>query len=546
MAASQPRGSTQRDFLRTVDRRGAGDGGVWRTAQRQRAAALLLGGERVVEATANMIQPSINGQQTAGEPPFARDPHRPVYHFLPPANWLNDPNGVVQWNGQYHLFYQYNPAGPFHGTIHWGHAVSPDLVHWTHLPIALAPTPGGPDADGCWSGCFVNNNGTPTLIYTGVRRTTDAYIQRPCLATSTDDLITWEKYAQNPIIEESPPGLDVLGFRDHCVWRENDVWYQIIGTGITDVGGAALLYRSNDLIVWDYVQPLYIGDHRKRDPFWTGHIWECPDLFPLGDKQVLVVSVWGDRQLHYCVFYVGGVADHAFTPEHVRRLDPGPSFYAPQSMQDAAGRRIMWGWLREGRDIDAQRVAGWSGVMSLPRVLQLRSDGTVGLTPAPELAMLRDTHQQITNLDLASSPSLLDISGDTLEIVAAFDAGSAAAFGIDVRFAPDGSESTRIVYDRATGQVQIDTRRSSSDRSVLHRDVYSAPCPLDGGDRLRLHLFLDRSVIEVFANEVVGSAFRVYPTRSDSDGIRVFADGGAARLVSLDAWTLRSIWQVEL
>ena len=115
------------------------------------------------------------------------DPHRPVYHFLPPANWLNDPNGLIQWNDQYHLFYQYNPHGPFHATIHWGHAVSEDLVHWQHLPIALAPEPGTADEDGCWSGCAVDNEGVPTLIYSGNRDR----VQRPCLATSTDDLLTW-------------------------------------------------------------------------------------------------------------------------------------------------------------------------------------------------------------------------------------------------------------------------------------------------------------------------------------------------------------------
>ena len=96
------------------------------------------------------------------------DRQRPRYHFLPPANWLNDPNGLIQWRGRYHTFYQYNPNGPFHGTIHWGHAISDDSVHWEHLPIALAPTPGGPDADGCWSGCAVDHDGVPTLIYTGL------------------------------------------------------------------------------------------------------------------------------------------------------------------------------------------------------------------------------------------------------------------------------------------------------------------------------------------------------------------------------------------
>jgi len=141
---------------------------------------------------------------------LADDLHRPQYHFLPPANWMNDPNGLIQWRGQYHLFYQHNPGCPCWGTMHWGHAVSENLVHWTDLPIALAPTPGGPDADGCWSGCAVDNDGIPTLIYTGV------FPQRQCIATSTDDLLTWEKHAGNPVIAAPPEGLDVTGFRDPC------------------------------------------------------------------------------------------------------------------------------------------------------------------------------------------------------------------------------------------------------------------------------------------------------------------------------------------
>ena len=129
--------------------------------------------------------------------------HRPTYHFLPPANWMNDPNGLIQWEGQYHLFYQYNPYAAVPGNIHWGHAVSADLVHWADLPIALGPTPGSVDAGGCWSGCAVDDGGLPTLIYTGFRDGA----QRPCLATSQDGLLTW--VIRTPI---GPFGLTILDF----------------------------------------------------------------------------------------------------------------------------------------------------------------------------------------------------------------------------------------------------------------------------------------------------------------------------------------------
>src|SRR5262249_12018171 len=144
----------------------------------------------------------------------------------PPANWMNDPNGLIQWKGVYHIFYQYNPEGAFHHKIHWGHATSTDLVHWTHLPIALAPTPNSPDEDGCWSGCAVDNDGMPTIVYSGRGGTQEL----PCIATSddVDTLLTWQKYSGNPVIEAPPEGLDIVEFRDHCVWREGATWYQVI------------------------------------------------------------------------------------------------------------------------------------------------------------------------------------------------------------------------------------------------------------------------------------------------------------------------------
>ncbi|MDQ2998687.1 MAG: glycoside hydrolase family 32 protein, partial [Chloroflexota bacterium] len=247
---------------------------------------------------------------------LAGDPQRPGYHFLPPSNWMNDPNGVSQWDGQYHLFYQSNPLAARWGPIHWGHAASDDLVHWADLPIALAPTPGGPDADGCWSGCIVDNGGVPTMLYTGLR----GRAQRPCLATSDDGLLSWHKHPGNPVIAEPPADVDQGDFRDHCVWQAGDDWYQVIGSKIDGVGGAALLYRSRDLIEWEYLHPLCVGDQAA-----TGTIWECPDFFPLGDKHVLLIS---PIPLRKTLYLVGTYADHRFTPERTGVLDAGGHYYA--------------------------------------------------------------------------------------------------------------------------------------------------------------------------------------------------------------------------
>ena len=143
------------------------------------------------------------------------DPHRPRFHFVSPAGWLNDPNGVSQWNGTYHLFYQYNPEGAFHHRILWGHATSTDLVNWADQPVALEPSE-GPDADGCWSGVLVDDGGTPTLVYSGRHGEREL----PCVAVGSPDLLTWTKAPENPVIPAPPAGVDVTAYRDHCVWRE--------------------------------------------------------------------------------------------------------------------------------------------------------------------------------------------------------------------------------------------------------------------------------------------------------------------------------------
>jgi beta-fructofuranosidase len=471
---------------------------------------------------------------------LAHDPHRPQYHFLPPANWMNDPNGLIHWKGDYHLFYQYNPNGPFWGTMHWGHAVSMDLVHWIDLPVALAPTPGSADEDGCFSGCVVDNNGIPTLIYTGVL----GNMQLPCLATSTDDLLTWEKYAGNPVITAPPLNLDLVGFRDHHVWQEGDTWYQVVGCGINGVGGAALLYTSPDLIHWEYMHPLCVGDKHRIDPIWTGPMWECPDFFPLGDKHVLIVSIWDSGRTLYAAYFVGTYADHKFTPELEGKLDFGDNyFYAPQTLLDNQGRRIMWGWIQEGRAAETQLAAGWSGVMSLPRMLSLSPSGAWRIEPASELEMLRGQHYRWAGIELTPTSAyvLEGVQGDALEIIAEWEAGNATAFGIKVRCAPDHAEQTLITYDRMEQRLSID-REHSSLSSMVQRDSRGGSLELATGETLKLHIFLDRSVIEVFANNRACLTSRIYPSRSDSLGVGLFARGGSVQLKSMDIWEVRSIW----
>ena len=476
---------------------------------------------------------------------LAADRHRPRYHFLPPANWMNDPNGVIEWDGKFHLFYQHNPQAAVWDNMHWGHALSDDLVHWQDLPIALAPTPGGPDEDGCWSGCALDNDGAPTLVYTGVRG--DWRLprnQRVCVATGSDDLVHWQKPTANPVIADPPAGMKLTGFRDPTVWREGEDWLMAIGAGIQDIGGAILLYRSDDLFNWQYLHPLCVGDLRDTEDVWTGTAWEVPQFFPLGDRHALIFTAWEGEQL-YTVYLTGQYHNRRFVPQLARKLDFGDRhFCAPYVMADSQGRRILWGWIGEDRSVEAQRAAGWSGVLALPRELGLRADGKLAINPVEEIKSLRGESHRWSDIQLSADCGDFEIEtrGDALEIIAEFDPAGAEECGVMARCSPDGKEETRIFYDAVGKRLGIDRRRSSlrpdSDSAA---EIQAGAFELPPGEKLRLRIFLDCSVIEVYANDHACVASRVYPSRSDSASLRLYARG-AARVDSLEIWRLRSIW----
>jgi len=470
---------------------------------------------------------------------LAADPQRPRYHFLPTANWMNDPNGPFEWNSEYQLFYQYNPNGAFWGTMHWGHARSKDLVHWEHLPIALAPTPGGPDKDGVFSGSAFVNQGVPTLVYTGVNP------EVQCLATSSD-IIQWRKFSANPVIAGPPPELNVTGFRDPSVWKEGDTWLMTIGAGFRGKGGAVLLYGSQDAIHWDYLHTLCEGpafvsqpskDWPAGDPVASGEMWECPDFFPLGARHTLMISTQG-----FVFYLIGSYRDRKFHPEVRGRADLGGHLYAAKSMLDNKGRRILWGWIREARSEAASRAGGWAGVMALPRVLTLGSEGLLGIEPVEELKALRQNHQRMINISVTPSTSALPehVQGDALEILAEFLPGDAEQFGLRVRSALDRSEQTLVLWSRKEQGLYLDPRQSSLSPHA-QRDVQGGQFDLKPGEPLQLHVFLDASVIEVFAGRRACLTERIYPTRADSLGVSPFARGGNARLLSLDVWEMRAI-----
>ena len=470
------------------------------------------------------------------------DPLRPRYHFRPPANWMNDPNGFIQWQGRYHLFYQYNPAGAFHGDIHWGHAVSADLVRWEHRPVALAPTPGGPDAGGCWSGSAVNANGQPLFLYTGV------FPQTVCAALGSDDLDTWAKHPANPLIAAPPPGFGGQSgdFRDPFVWRAGETWWMVIGSRVEGGGGAVLVYRSADLLAWEYAGPLLVGDATPAAPLWTGTVWECPNLFPLDGRHVLVVSFQNhdSGELLYAGYTVGDFSDGRFTPGPFRPLEYGDTLYAPQVTIDEAGRAVLIGWLREGRDRATQRAAGWSGVMSLPRLLSLGDDDTLRFRPVPELAQLRGepVHVAPRLFQPGDTNPLAELRGGSLEIEAVLEPAGATAFGLfwgepgDAPLSEVGCTSLRC--DVTAGTITLGSTASSNEDL---RPWHTAPLPVGP---VRLRVFIDRSVVEVFVDDRAVLSARAYPARPDGMGVALWAEGGAVRVAAIDAWPMDDIWAV--
>ncbi|HUX43859.1 MAG TPA: glycoside hydrolase family 32 protein, partial [Terracidiphilus sp.] len=243
------------------------------------------------------------GFALAAAPDVAHDPLRPEYHLMPPHNWMNDPNGPIWWKGKYHLYYQLNPNAAVWGDMHWGHAISTDMIHWHHEPIALAPTPGGPDSEGCFSGSAVVYKGVPTILYTGVRNAQPDNVtlhdasnklrETQMLATAEGaELLHWNKDPE-PVIAAPPAGMDVTGFRDPCPWQEADGWYLAVGSGERGKGGCALLYRSPDLRRWEYLHPLAQGmptGSTAPDPVDSGDMWECPDFFEADKQHCLLYS----------------------------------------------------------------------------------------------------------------------------------------------------------------------------------------------------------------------------------------------------------------
>ncbi len=466
------------------------------------------------------------------------DPLRPQIHFTAPAYWINDPNGLIHFRDEYHLFYQFYPYGNRWGSMHWGHAKSKDMVHWEHLPIALAPSEEYDlhERGGCFSGSAVDDNGVLSLLYTGTVIRDGVLCQTQCLATSRDG-ITFDKYAGNPVIA-APPEDGSADFRDPKVWKHEGIWYMVLGSGKDGIG-KALLYRSPDLRKWDYAGVLAESDGT------LGYMWECPDFFPVGEKYVLMFSPMGMGE-HKTVYLVGEMdyATGKFAWDKMGDTDIGYDYYAPQSFLDASGRRIIiawlnaWDWMPWFKDFSPPAVTEWCGSMSIPRVVELDARGYLSFKPIEEMRTLRKHHYQSEPFHVkpGEPKALTGIAETPLEIAISFRLRDtlATGFGLALRGSEDGARQTLIEYDPVSRELRFDRSRSDG----WSEGVRSVRLTHADDEQLTLHIFIDTSNIELLTdNYTTAMTFNVYPDPTDRS-MYVYASGDSIVVDSLDIWQL--------
>ena len=450
------------------------------------------------------------------------DPHRPTYHFVIPEDHAGpfDPNGAIFWRGRYHLFYIYQE-----NRVHcFGHVSSVDMVHWRQHPTPLYPTADSPDR-GMFSGnCFINKRGEATMLFHGVGAGN-------CIATSSDDnLDRWTKLPSNPIIP-NPKGNEPYASWDPHGWLEGDAYYGLFG-GQPKSGKPASTFKAEELDGWRYVGPFL---HHEMPDVADNEDISCPDFFTLGGKRVLV-CISHNRGTRY---YVGEWKNEQFHPEvHERMSWVDNTYFAPESLLAPDGRRVLWAWIFDQRGGEGKRASGWSGEMALPRELTLGDDNRLRMRPIEELKRLRYNEQSAENIAVAADKEVLleKIAGNAIELELTIDPQDAKQVGVKVCRSPDREEETLICYDAAEKQLKIDTHKSSLAEGP--KKVEAAPFALKPGELLALRVFVDRSVVEVFANDRQAALRRIYPMRRDSLGVAIFANGGGAKARQVKAWRI--------
>lgn len=489
------------------------------------------------------------------------DPHRPTYHFVSPEGraYPFDPNGAIFWKGKYHLGYIYQYLGNRKREHFWGHAVSTDLFHWTLYPDMLDVKEEDIEKGIFSGGAFLSREGIPHIMYHGQGSSTNL------VAYSTDeDLVVWNKFEGNPVLstpEEGDPMHGKYRAWDPEGWYdpETDYYYQISG------GEVAAFFRSKDMMDWEYLGDLIDQNNRMRHDFED---LSCPDFFSLGDKHMLLfISHNLGTQ-----YYLGTFKKGSFTVEQHHRMNwPGGTFFAPEQLVDDQGRNIIWGWVlerkpehvewpkkyaEEGENPANFPSDGWSGIMSLPRVISLSNAGNVLINPPHEVRTLRlgEGFKDMNFSIPAQGEKSLPIQGKALEIKVEMSGGATSSYGVKVFCSPDGLEETTIKYDPVAKEIVIDFIRSSVNGPVkmlpncmfepqlegFTEDVSEQRAPFELGleENLELDIFIDNSIIEVFANGRLCMTQVVYPELLESGGVKLFAGDELMNVNQVQVWKM--------
>ena len=459
---------------------------------------------------------------------------RPAFHLATRVGWMNDPNGFSYYKGQYHMFYQYHPYQPIWGPMHWGHAVSKDLLHWEYLPAALAPD--SPyDRDGCFSGSAVElADGRQLLMYTGVLCLPHGNggvqeVQTQCVATG--DGVDYVKYEKNPVItgDGLPEEFSRIDFRDPKIWKKEDGTYRcIVANRHRERQGQLLLFESPDGFDWKFRKVLAENNNR------FGRMWECPDFFGLDGKQVILTSPQDmlPKGFEYhngngtlCLIGSYDEETETFTEETDQSIDYGIDFYAPQTLLTEDGRRVMIGWMQNwDATIHGKPDVQWFGQMSLPRELSIRN-GRLYQWPVRELDALRRDRVEYREVKVSGTVVLPKVNGrrTDMEIVVRPGNKDRMYQKFDVSFAENEMYHTQVSFRPYDHIMRIDRKFSGSRRAIIHQ----RRCKVLGSDQgeLKLRIVLDNTSVEVFINDGIQVMTATFYTDMHAKGISFFADG---------------------
>lgn len=481
----------------------------------------------------NLLNPSKAADLSVPASRFAFDFHRPKYHPAPQSSWANESHGLIFHNGVYHMFYQKNGNGPYFSQQNWGHLISVDLVNWQEKQVALWPQPGGFETVGIWSGHLVKDDaGIPTIFYTAV----DGVKAGIGSAVSGDNLLTWQRNPLNPLIPAAPATYPNKDFRDPYVFKDGSTWYMIIGTGLqSPQTGTVFLYKSTDLLSWQLTGPLFIDESFLNDP---GIFWEMPVFWKFGGKYMLLVNKVPVPGTPAKAFYwVGDFDGSKFIPSNHRsqNLEIINSLLSPTVNFDDQNRVTAIGIIPDLLPGSEQYENGWANIFSLPRVWQMIDD-TLHQSPHPYLEKARGAATLLNNISVQPAGSnYLNVRGWQMEIKATINPGTATQTGFIVGQNDTKTEFTKIWYDYQNQKMIVDRTKSSTNPNTP-RDIQSEFFSLPAGQSVEWHLFIDRSVIEVFINNRWAFATRIYPTDITSNKVDLFSAGGNATASAVQIW----------